>query len=91
MPDTYLSVLRMILFSYSFIVPRSNTSLMSGALQHASLHANVALKIEWVESSQLEKQAEIERPDAHRDAWSKIRAAHGVLVPGGFGDRGVEG
>lgn len=25
------------------------------------------------------------------DAWAKLRAADGILVPGGFGGRGVEG
>lgn len=28
---------------------------------------------------------------ASEDAWKKLRAADGILVPGGFGDRGVEG
>jgi CTP synthase len=27
----------------------------------------------------------------HEEAWDKIRSAHGILVPGGFGIRGVEG
>ncbi len=27
----------------------------------------------------------------HTEAWDKIRSAHGILVPGGFGIRGVEG
>ena len=33
------------------------------------------------------------RPPAHHlaDAWARLRSADGVLVPGGFGGRGVEG
>lgn len=27
----------------------------------------------------------------HKEAWDKVRSAHGILVPGGFGIRGVEG
>ena len=27
----------------------------------------------------------------HAGAWEKIHSAHGILVPGGFGIRGVEG
>lgn len=27
----------------------------------------------------------------HKAAWEKIDSAHGILVPGGFGIRGVEG
>lgn len=27
----------------------------------------------------------------HEEAWERLRSAHGILVPGGFGSRGVEG
>ena len=30
-------------------------------------------------------------PERHEDAWARIRGADGILVPGGFGSRGVEG
>uniref|UniRef100_A0A0E0A314 CTP synthase n=1 Tax=Oryza glumipatula TaxID=40148 RepID=A0A0E0A314_9ORYZ len=30
-------------------------------------------------------------PDAYNTAWSLLRGADGILVPGGFGERGVEG
>uniref|UniRef100_A0A0E0A308 CTP synthase n=1 Tax=Oryza glumipatula TaxID=40148 RepID=A0A0E0A308_9ORYZ len=30
-------------------------------------------------------------PDAYSTAWSLLRGADGILVPGGFGERGVEG
>ena len=30
-------------------------------------------------------------PDLHAASWDKIRDADGVLVPGGFGTRGIEG
>jgi hypothetical protein len=29
--------------------------------------------------------------EQHREAWARIRGADGILVPGGFGSRGVEG
>lgn len=29
--------------------------------------------------------------EEHEAAWEKIHSAHGILVPGGFGIRGVEG
>ena len=32
-----------------------------------------------------------EESEEHRAAWDKIHSAHGILVPGGFGIRGVEG
>lgn len=51
------------------------------ALRHAALHLGVELDIRWVHSAELEKGK----------GWEEIKAASGVLVPGGFGSRGIEG
>jgi CTP synthase len=51
------------------------------ALEHAGTHHGVKVQIEWVDVETLDT------PDA-RDA---LEACDGVLVPGGFGVRGVEG
>jgi CTP synthase len=61
------------------------------ALKHAALEAGLHLTINWVESSDLEPN--VERIDAKRHdmAWASLRSANGVLVPGGFGNRGIEG
>ena len=49
------------------------------SLRHAALHAGVELTIEWVNSEQLE------------EAGSTLDGADGIVVPGGFGHRGIEG
>ena len=51
------------------------------ALHHAALHLGVEVDIAWVHSAELERGR----------GWEEVRAAHGILVPGGFGDRGIEG
>ncbi len=51
------------------------------ALRHAALHLGVELDIRWIHSAELEKGK----------GWEELRAASGVLVPGGFGSRGIEG
>ncbi|KPL79154.1 CTP synthetase [Ornatilinea apprima] len=51
------------------------------ALKHAALHLGVDVDIQWVHSADLEKNK----------GWDDIYAADGVLVPGGFGSRGIEG
>ncbi|KAI8476595.1 MAG: CTP synthase N-terminus-domain-containing protein [Monoraphidium minutum] len=61
------------------------------ALQHACMAAGLKLKLEWVEAQYLEEEAKQETPDKFEDSWKQVRAADGVLVPGGFGGRGVEG
>ncbi|XP_057862115.1 uncharacterized protein LOC131070563 [Cryptomeria japonica] len=61
------------------------------ALSHACIVCSLKLSVEWVTSSDLEDVAAKEAPDVHAAAWKALKSAAGVLVPGGFGDRGIEG
>ncbi|OLY84901.1 CTP synthase [Smittium mucronatum] len=61
------------------------------ALEHASLNCNRIVDILWVEGSDLEKSTLESDPLRYHDSWKKVCAADGILVPGGFGSRGVEG
>ncbi|KAH7685827.1 Peptidase C26 protein [Dioscorea alata] len=61
------------------------------ALLHASVACRRKLVVEWVPASDLEEATLKEAPDAHNEAWNLLKGADGVLVPGGFGDRGVQG
>lgn len=60
------------------------------ALLHASVSCNRKLVVDWVPAGDLEEAAK-DRPDAYTTAWSFLKGADAILVPGGFGDRGVEG
>ncbi len=51
------------------------------ALRHAGIENNVGVEIVWVESEQLED------PERRR----VLETVDGILVPGGFGGRGIEG
>ena len=51
------------------------------ALLHSALALGVEVEINWVHSAELEKGR----------GWELIREADGILVPGGFGGRGIEG
>ena len=51
------------------------------ALHHAALYHDRDLKLTWVQSEDLEKG----------DPHAALRAAQGIIVPGGFGVRGIEG
>jgi CTP synthase len=57
---------------------------VSEALKHAALHHRVDVKVRWIRSEHLER---IERDEVERE----LAGVAGVLVPGGFGYRGVEG
>ncbi len=51
------------------------------ALKHAGLELDVEVEILWVHSAELEKGK----------GWEEVQQADGILVPGGFGSRGIEG
>jgi len=58
------------------------------ALQHSAFTVDRKLVIDWIESTDLDPHDVTEK---HDEAWELLRAADGILVPGGFGNRGVEG
>ncbi|KXZ49682.1 hypothetical protein GPECTOR_20g539 [Gonium pectorale] len=61
------------------------------SLQHACMEARVKLVLSWVEAASLEPEAKEKTPELYESSWQKLREADGILVPGGFGSRGVEG
>nr|KAJ3411814.1 CTP synthase ura7 [Polyrhizophydium stewartii] len=61
------------------------------SLEHAALACNRKLVLEWVEAEELEPAVQAKDPLRFHDAWKKVVAANGILVPGGFGERGTEG
>lgn len=61
------------------------------SLLHSGIHLNVQVNIKWIEASDLEQETEIKDNEKFTKAWETIHTSAGVLVPGGFGNRGVEG
>ncbi|MBT2746984.1 MULTISPECIES: CTP synthase [unclassified Lysobacter] len=53
---------------------------LSEALKHGGLRQRTKVKLKWLESSEIE-----------RDGVEPLKGVDGILVPGGFGDRGFEG
>jgi CTP synthase len=51
------------------------------ALQHAGFFHSLDVRPLWVDSEELERGR----------SWETVEAAHGIVVPGGFGHRGIEG
>jgi len=68
----------------------SYLSVIKG-LNHASQYVGKKLYIEWVAASHLEPASKEKHPEKFEDAWKKLKSADGILVPGGFGVRGIEG
>jgi CTP synthase len=51
------------------------------SIKHAGLHLGVEIDLKWVHSAELEKGK----------GWDVLKEADGIVVPGGFGSRGIEG
>ncbi|MEW6568298.1 MAG: CTP synthase [Chloroflexota bacterium] len=51
------------------------------AVRHASLAVGVEAEMLWLHSAELEKGR----------GWHQLREADGIIIPGGFGSRGIEG
>jgi len=51
------------------------------ALKHAATRQDFEVKIEWISSEDLERN----------QSYDRLEKVHGIVVPGGFGERGIEG
>ncbi len=54
---------------------------LSEALAHGGIANNVKVRLQWMDSEIFESE----------DAVARLEGVHGILVPGGFGERGSEG
>ncbi|MFP6759932.1 MAG: CTP synthase [Alphaproteobacteria bacterium] len=54
---------------------------LSEALTHGGIANNVRVKLDWIDSEVFESEGKVQ----------ELEGVHGVLVPGGFGERGAEG
>ena len=61
------------------------------SLQHAAMKVRRKLTINWIEASHLESGWKTKNEEDFSTAWDLLKSSDGVLVPGGFGDRGIEG
>ena len=53
------------------------------SLKIACYHQDRELDLQWIDSEKLETNDE--------KSWEMLKASDGILVPGGFGIRGIEG
>jgi CTP synthase len=63
---------------------------VSEALRHAAALRGATVQIDWIDSERLEATTDAARED-RRAARDLLEGADGILIPGGFGGRGIEG
>lgn len=61
------------------------------SLEHSSMRCGKKLKLIWVDAEHLEDKSKAAHPAEFHKAWHEVCTADGILVPGGFGERGTEG
>eukprot|EP01091_Cochliopodium_minus_P014123 TRINITY_DN472_c0_g2_i1.p1 TRINITY_DN472_c0_g2~~TRINITY_DN472_c0_g2_i1.p1 ORF type:complete len:576 (+),score=153.92 TRINITY_DN472_c0_g2_i1:119-1846(+) len=61
------------------------------SLEHACSHAGRKLKLEWIVAENLEIEKSTEDKEEYEKTWQTLKKCDGLLIPGGFGERGVEG
>lgn len=64
---------------------------VSKSLQHASILAGYKLNLRFIEACNLERDKKHDNPVLYHEAWQTLCSSDGILVPGGFGQRGIEG
>jgi CTP synthase len=60
------------------------------SLEHNTIRYRKKLSLVWVESSHLEEQTKLGNTPTFHKAWREV-CANGILVAGGFTQRGTEG
>jgi len=61
------------------------------ALSHGAIREKKRLVVNYVESSDLEDSSKESDLKKYNHAWETLKMADGILIPGGFGDRGIDG
>ncbi len=65
---------------------------MVKALTHAAIATKQRLRLQWIEASSLNPEKGEERDTERQNkSWELLKNSDGVVVPGGFGIRGLEG
>lgn len=61
------------------------------ALTHAAIATKQRLRIDWIEASSLAPDVDDNDQATDTTSWERLRKCDGIVVPGGFGTRGMEG
>lgn len=61
------------------------------SLEHAAMRCKRRLKLVPVDSEQLDEEFKKKDPAQYEEAWATVKKSQGIVVPGGFGSRGIQG
>ncbi|RYC55164.1 hypothetical protein CHU98_g11046 [Xylaria longipes] len=61
------------------------------ALEHSAMHLRLNLNLLWIDAEHLQPEMQTAEPEKYQKAWDALHTASGLIIPGGFGKRGVLG
>ncbi|PVG04647.1 putative URA7-CTP synthase 1 [Serendipita vermifera] len=88
--NKHLDTVSIVLVGKYTDMPDSYMSVVK-SLEHSASRCRRKLELQWVAAGHLEPAHKLANPIQYYDGWKKVVAAQGILVPGGFGQRGTEG
>lgn len=98
--DAYISIKRALqhaamALGYALVIKLICSSDLEDLGSNGTSLGTATVNGETTSAAEDESKRELKTPQeaavAHRRAWEELRSADGILVPGGFGKRGVEG
>lgn len=88
--DHYYETVNIVLVGKYIELHDSYLSVIK-SLEHSAMRCRRKLNLIWVDAEHLEPAARQSDPAKFHKAWHEVCTAAGILVPGGFGQRGTEG
>ncbi|KAJ2987152.1 hypothetical protein NUW58_g4663 [Xylaria curta] len=64
---------------------------LTKALEHSAMHLRLNLNLLWIDAEHLEPAMQATDTEKYQKAWDNLHSASGLIIPGGFGKRGVLG
>lgn len=88
--NRHLDTVSIVLVGKYTDMPDSYMSVVK-SLEHSASRCRRKLVLQWVAAGHLEPAHKTKSPVEYYDAHKNVASAQGILVPGGFGQRGTEG
>lgn len=89
-PEQHLASVNIVLVGKYVALDDAYLSLRK-SLEHSAMRCKRKLNLISVNSEHLEHDMQQKDPTKYHNAWKAICEAQGLVVPGGYGSRGVEG
>ncbi|KAM7191980.1 CTP synthase [Rhypophila sp. PSN 637] len=89
-PEKHLEPVKIVLVGKYVSLDDAYLSVRK-SLEHSAMKCKRKLSLVSVDSEHLEPGMQKKDPTKYHNAWKAVCEAEGVIVPGGFGSRGVEG